>query len=100
MPALSDEWDRLTQGNHTSIESTDTIEFVNHFSVPTDRKVTYTSFVCDYRPLRDKKWRIRLVAENDKLPYDADLGLLAIHLLETEILFNSVILDAKNVAIF
>ena len=43
------------------VESTDTIEFINHCKVPTNRKVTYASFVCDHRPLKDEQWRIRLV---------------------------------------
>ena len=71
-PALSNEWDRLAQGNKTGVESTDTIEFINHARVPTDRKVTYASFVCDHRPLEEEQWRIRLVVRGDKLPYDAD----------------------------
>ena len=37
---------------------------------------------------------------DDKLPYDADSGSPATDLLETKILFNSVILNANNGAIF
>ena len=51
---LSNEWDRLAQGDHIGVGSTDTIEFINHFSVSTDRKVTYASYLCDHRPLKDE----------------------------------------------
>ena len=95
-PALSNEWGRLAQGNYTGVESTDTIEFIQHTCVPTDKKVTYASFVCDHRPLKDEKWRIRLVVGGDKLPYDADSGSPATDLLETKILLNSVISDARK----
>ena len=95
-PALSNEWGRLAQGNNAGVESTDTIEFIDHLHVPKDRKITYASFVCDHRPLKDEKWRIRLVVGGDKLPYNADSGSPATDLLETKILINSVISDARQ----
>ena len=61
IPALSNEWGRLKQVNNTGVEATGTIEFINHVSVPPDIKVTYASFVCDHGPLKDEKWRVRLV---------------------------------------
>lgn len=70
--------------------------FINHFKVPTDKKVTYASFVCDHRPLKDETWRIRLVVGGDKLPYNADSGSPATDLLETKILTNSVLSDARK----
>ena len=78
------------------VESTDTIEFINHYTVPTDRKSTYASFVCDHIPLKDEQWRIRFVVGSDKLPYEEDSGSSATDLLETKILFSSVISDARN----
>ena len=56
--ALSNEWGRLATGNDLGIESTDTIEFVPYEAVPKNKKVTYATFACDYRPLKDEKWRI------------------------------------------
>ena len=95
MPALSNEWGRLAQGNYSGVESTDTIEFIPHTDVPQSKKVTYASFVCDHRPLKDEKWRIRLVVGGDKLPYDSDSGSPAQNLLEMKLLLNSVIFDAN-----
>ena len=96
IPALSNEWGRLAQGNKAGVESTDTIEFIDHLLIPKDSKVTYASFVCDHRPLKDEQWRIRLVVGGDKLSFEADSGSPATDLLETKILFNSVISDARN----
>ena len=73
-PALSNEWGRLAQGNDNGVEYTNTIEFIAYKDVPLNRKVTYTSFVCDYRPLKKEKWRIRLVVGGDKLDYNFDSG--------------------------
>ena len=95
-PALSNEWGRLAQGSHTGVESTDTIDFIQYSSVPTDRKVAYASFVCYHRPLKDEEWRIRLVIGGDKLTYDTDSGSPAIDILETKMLLNSIISDAKK----
>ena len=64
------------------------------------KKVTYASFACDYHPLKDKKWRIRIVVGGDHLEYEHNSGSPAADMLETKILFNSVISDAKQGACF
>ena len=99
-PAMSNEWGRLAQGNNNEVESTDTIDFIHHNEVPLDKKVTYASFACDHRPLKDEQWRIRIVVGGDKLPYDDDSGSPAANMLETKLLFNSVISDASDGARF
>ena len=99
-PALSNEWGRLAQGNDAGVEHTDTIDFIFSHEVPTHKKVTYATFACDHRPLKDEKWRIRIVVGGDKLPYDSDSGSPATNMLETKLLFNSVISDAKEGARF
>ena len=95
MPALSNEWRRLEQGYYAGVESIDTIDFISNKDVPQGRKVTYASFVCNHRPLKDEKWRIRLVVGGDKLTYDADSGSPATDLLEMRLLLNSVISDSR-----
>ena len=99
-PALSNEWGRLAQGNNHGVESTDTIEFVLYKSVPHDKKVTYASFACDHRPLKDEEWQVRIVAGGDKLEYEYDSGSPATDMLETKLLFNSVISNAKEGHVF
>ena len=56
--------------------------------------------VCDYRPLKDEKYRVRITVGGDKLPYHDDAGSPAADLLETKILLNSTISDAKRGARF
>jgi len=73
-PALSNEWGRLSEGNDAGVEYTNTIEFIFNYEVPQDKKIIYASFVCDFRPLKDEKWRVRLVVGGDKLPYEYDAG--------------------------
>ena len=53
-PALSNEWGRLAQGNDAGVAGTNTIKFVPYRDVPKEKKVTYVSFVCDHRPLKDE----------------------------------------------
>ena len=57
-------------------------------------------FVCDYRPLKDEKWKFRLVVGGDKLPYELDAGSPAASIPETKMLAYSVISDAGKGARF
>ena len=98
--STSNEFGRLAQGNDFGVEGSDTIRFIAPHQVPFDRKVTYASFVCDYRPLKLEQYRVRLVVGGDKLFYDDDVSSPAASLLETKILINSVISDAKKGARF
>ena len=47
--------------------------------------------MCDYRPLKDDPYRVRLTVGGDKLPYYSDVGSPAASLLESKLLFNSVV---------
>ena len=98
--SLSNEWGRLAQGNDNGIKGTDTIEFIHRSQVPSDKQVTYASYVCDYRPLKDESYRVRITVGGDRLDYKDDAGSPAANLLETKILLNSVISDAHRGARF
>ena len=98
--SLSNEWGRLADGNDAGIKGTQTIVFIPQSMVPSDKKVTYATMVCDYRPLKEEKYRIRITVGGDKLPYNDDAGSPAADLLETKILLNSTISDAKRGARF
>ena len=76
------------------------MDFIPYNEVPQEKKVTYSSFACDYRSLKDEIWRIRLVVGGNKLEYKFDSGYPTKDLLETNILFNSVISDAKKRSTF
>ena len=98
--SMSNELGRLAQGNIYGVTATDTIDFIFKEDVPPGQVVTYANFVCDYRPLKSEMYRIRLVVGGDKLTYDGDAGAPAASLLETKLMINSVISDAKSGARF
>ena len=98
--SMSNELGRLAQGNIYGVTATDTIDFIFKHDVPANQPVTYANFICDHRPLKSEKHRIRLTAGGDKLTFDVDAGAPAASLLETKLLINSVISDAKHGAKF
>jgi hypothetical protein len=98
--AVSNEFGRLAQGNKYGILATDTIDFITKAETPMNRDITYASFVCDYRPLKSEPYRCRIVVGGDKLSYDNDPASPAASLLETKLILNSTISDAKNGARF
>jgi len=76
------------------IKGTGTIKFIPKHLVPHNKKVIYASIVCDYRPLKDKKYRLHITIRGDKLPYTNDTGSLVADFIETKLLLNSTISDA------
>ena len=80
--------------------STDTIDFITKEEVPKGRDITYATFVVDYRPLKSEPQRVRITVGGEKLSYNADAGAPAANMLETKILVNSTISDAKQGARF
>ena len=65
-----------------------------------DKKVIYASCIFDYRPLKEEKYRCRIVVGGGKLTTDQDTAPPEAFLTETEIIVNSTILDAHNGARF
>ena len=65
--ALSNEWGRLAQGNDAGIVGTDNIQFIQRQDVPSDKRVTYVTFVLDYMSLKTKKYRVRITEGGDRL---------------------------------
>ena len=56
--------------------------------------------VCDYRPLKDKKYRVRLTIGSDKLDYGNETASPTANLIDTKKLVNSTISDAHMGARF
>ena len=98
--ALSKEWGHLASGTLDNPFGTEIIEFTYKIEVPGDRDVTYASFVCDYRPLKDDPYRVRIVVGGDQLSYNENAASPAASLLETKIILNSTISDAERGAKF
>ena len=75
---------------------TDTIDFIMKSEVPKNKRVTYATFVLAYRPQKLEKYRVRITVGGDRLEYADDAGSPATNMLETKILVNSTISDAKQ----
>ena len=76
------------------------MEFINKLEIPHHKKITYANFVCDYRPLKTEKHRVRMTIGGDKLEYTDETTSPTASLIETKLLINSVISDAKKGARF
>ena len=59
-PALENELGRLSQGFKNRVKAQDAMDFITFAEIPQDRKVTYANFICDYRPLKTEKFRVRM----------------------------------------
>lgn len=94
--SMSNDLGRLAQGNVHGVKSNDAIDFIYFHEIPSHKKVTYASFVCDYRPLKSYPYCICLMVGGDKLDYEFDAGSPTATLLETKLLVNSVISDTNK----
>jgi hypothetical protein len=74
-------------------------------NIPKDRKITYGKIVCDYKPHKKEKERIRLTVDSDRLDYSADVATSTADITSFKILINStlstkyaaiMIMDIKN----
>ena len=97
---MSMEIGRLAQRNYYGVTPTDTIDFIPYELVPKDTKVTYTSFVADYRPLKLDPNRIQYVVGGNTLDYEGDARSPTTNLAEAKIMFNTVIYDTDKGAKF
>lgn len=90
--AMGNELGRLAQGVGKRMTSgNNNIYYIPKSKIPKGKKITYGTIVCDYRPLKDDPYRVRLTVGGDKLPYFADAGSPAASLLEAKLLFNSIV---------
>jgi hypothetical protein len=66
---------RLLQGTR-DIPGTDTCFFIKLKNIPKDRKITYVKKVCDNKPRKKEKERVRLTAGGDILHNAGDFTTL------------------------
>jgi len=100
LKGLDNELGRLANGIPKEIIGTNTIGFITKASIPVSKKVTYSNMVCDIKPLKKEKHRVRLTIGGDKLEYMFDTAAPAASLIETKLLVNSVISDCHHGARF
>ena len=95
LQSLDNELGRLADGIPNKINGTNTIAFIKKNTIPSNKQVTYSNMVCDYRPLKQEKYRVRLTIGGDRLSYEKETASPAANLLETKLLVNSVISESK-----
>jgi hypothetical protein len=97
-PRLQPPWTRgfgnecghLFQGIR-DIPGTDTCFFIKMKNIPKDRKITYGKIVCDYKPHRKEKERVRLTVGGDRLDYSGDVATSTENITTFKILINSTL---------
>ena len=97
--ALTNELGRLAQGIN-DVKGNDVVDFISYKDIPKNKIVTYTNMVCDIRPLKTEKYRVRLTVGGDRLQYPDDTASPAATLLETKLLLNSTISQSSKNARF
>jgi hypothetical protein len=98
------ECGRLFQGIW-DIPGTDKCFFIKITNIPKDRKITYGKIVCDYKPHKKEKERVRLTVGGNRLDYAGDIATSTADITTFKILINStlsnddaamMIMDIKN----
>jgi hypothetical protein len=66
-------------------------------NIPKDRKITYGKIVCDYKPHKKEKERVRLIVGGDRLDYSGDVATSTADITTFKILIN-ITLSTKDAA--
>jgi hypothetical protein len=90
---FGNEVGRLFQGIR-DIPGTDTRLFVKLTNIPKYRKITYGKIVCDYKPHKKEKERVRLTMGGDRLDYSGDVATSTADVTTFKILINSTLSTA------
>jgi hypothetical protein len=77
------------------IPGTYTSFFVELTNIPKDRKITYSKIVCDYKPHKKEKERVRLTVGGDRLDYSGDVATSTTDITTFKILIN-ITLSTKD----
>jgi hypothetical protein len=84
---FGNECGRLFQGIQ-DIPGTDTCFFIKLTNTPKDRKITYGKIVCDYKPHKIEKERVRLTVGGNILNYSGDIATSTADITTFKILIN------------
>jgi hypothetical protein len=90
---FGNEVGRLFQGI-CEIPGTETCLFVELTNIPKDRKITYGKIVCDYKPHKKEKERVRLTMGGNRLDYSGDVATSTADITTFKILINSTLSTA------
>ena len=64
--------------------------------IPIGRKITYSNFVCDLRPLKQEIYCVCVTVGGDRLEYFEETASPAAMLLDTKLILNSTNSDHKQ----
>ena len=98
----SNEFGRLLQGigsgdqgikMNQRVAGTDTFKVIHYEDIPVDRRkdITYTSFVCEYKPNKEEKERTRVCIMGTRIVVPYDIGTPTGSLELTKLMINSVL---------
>jgi hypothetical protein len=73
------------------IPGTDTCFFIKLTNIPKYRKITYGKIVCDYKPHKTEKERVRLTVGGDRLDYSGVVATSTANITTFKILINSTL---------
>jgi hypothetical protein len=90
---FGNEVGRLFQGI-CNIPGTDTCFFIKLTNIPKNRQITYGKIVCDYKPHKKEKERVRLTVGGDMLDYSGDVATSTADITTFKILINSTLSTA------
>jgi hypothetical protein len=60
-------------------------------NIPNDRKITYGKIVCDYKPHKKEKERVRLAVGGDRPDYSGDVATSTADITTLKILIKSTL---------
>jgi hypothetical protein len=92
---FGNECGRLFEGIR-DIPGTDTCFFTALKNIPKDRNITYGKIVCDYKPYKQDKERVRLTVGGDKLDSSGDVATSTADITTFKILINSTLFTKED----
>jgi hypothetical protein len=87
---FGNECGRLFEGIR-DIAGTNTCFFIKLTNVPKYIKITNGKIVCDYKPHKKEKERVRLTVGGDRLDYSGDVAISTANITTFKILVNSTL---------
>jgi hypothetical protein len=87
---FGNELGRLCQGIR-DIQGTNTCFFVELSNMPKDRKITYGKLVCDHKPNKTDKERVRLTVDGNRLNYTSEVATSTAYITTFKILISSTL---------
>jgi hypothetical protein len=98
-PSLRPLWKRGFGNEFQGIRDTpgtDTYFFFELKNIQKDRHITYGIIVCDYKPHKKEKERVRLTVGGDRVDYSGDVATSTVDIKTFKILINSTLSTAYS----